>query len=209
MTLTPLSSTDKPLWVYANVTYPLDESLSYAGYYYRISSSEAFNLSSLMFVATADELKTAGVRPTLKPSLMIETFEGDWEKQWFTYRPEDWGRRTHKVYDDLWKAPVGARLALDVRAKQPNKLVIGIDSYAAVIELSGSVDWQQIVLSTDDFHNAKGEVLTDWKGIRELRLGSTDMLREKVDGKNIRLKLGAPWMGSSPEFRNLRWNESK
>ena len=205
----PLSSPDKPIWVYANVTYPLDEPVAYAGYYYRVGSSEAFNLSSLMFVATADELKAAGIRLTLQSSLMIETFEDNWQKQWFTYRLEDWGRRTHNIYDDLWKAPVGARLALDVRAKQANKLVIGIDSYAAEVELSGGVDWQQIVLSTADFHNAKGGALTDWKGIRELRLGATDELREKVDGKNTSLKLGVQWKGSNPEFRNLRWIESK
>ena len=204
-----LSNTDKPLWIYANVTYPLDEPVAYAGYYYRVGSSEAFNLSSLMFIATADELKAAGVQPTRKPSLMIETFTGDWEKQWFTYSPNDWGCKTHKVYDDLWKAPVDARLAIVVHVEQANKLVIGIDNYAAEVELSGGIDWQQIVLSTADFHNAKGGALTDWNGIRELRLGATDTLKEKVDGKNKMLKLGAPWKGLNPEFRNLRWIESK
>ena len=29
------------------------------------------------------KLKAAGVRPTLQPSLIIETFEDDWDKQWF------------------------------------------------------------------------------------------------------------------------------
>jgi hypothetical protein len=205
----PLSSTDKPLWVYANVTYPLDEPAAYAGYYYRVGSSEAFNLSSLMFAATAEELKAAGVQPKREPSLMIETFTGNWKKQWFTYSQNDWGRRTHKVYDDLWKAPADAKLAVDVRAQQTNKLVIGIDSYASEVELSGGVDWQPIILSSADFHNAARVALTDWRGIRELRLGATDTLNEKVDGKNIRLKLGSPWKGSDPEFRNLRWIASK
>jgi len=205
----PLSSTDKPLWVYANVTYPLDEPVAYAGYYYRVGSSEAFNLSSLMFVAAADELKAAGVQPKRGPSLMIETFAGDWEKQWFTYSPNDWGRKTHKVYDELWKAPADARLAFDVRTQQANKLVIGIDSYAAEVELSGGSDWQPIVLSLADFKNATSVTLVDWKEIRELRLGATDTLRQKVGEKNKSLKLGAAWKGPNPEFRNLRWIESK
>ena len=197
----PLSNTDQPLWVNANVTYPLDEATSYAGYYYRVGSTKAFNLSSLMFVATGDELKAAGVQPTLKPSLMIETFEGDWEKQWFTYRPEEWGRRTHKIYDELWKAPVDAKLAVDLRAEQANKLVIGIDTYATEIELSGGDEWQPIVLSSADFKNGAGVSLTDWKGIRELHLGATETLR----GKDKTLKLGADWEGGKPQFRNLRW----
>ncbi len=205
----PLSSTDKPLWVYANVTYSLDDAVAYAGYYYRVGSSEAFNLSSLMFMATADEIKAAGVQPTRKPSLMIETFAGDWEKEWFTYNPAEWGRKTHKVYDDQWKAPAEARLAIEVRAEQANKLVIGIDSHAAEVKLSGGVEWQQIILSLADLHNAAGVAMTGWKGIRELRLGATDTQKEKADGIGRTVKLGTPWRGSNPEFRNLRWIRSK
>ncbi|MFC1652242.1 sulfatase-like hydrolase/transferase [Planctomycetota bacterium] len=201
----PLSNTDQPLWVYANVTYSLNESTAYAGYYYGVGLSEAFNLSSLMFIATADQLKAAGVQPTLKPSLMIETFAGDWDRQWFSYMPEDWERKTHKIYDEIWKAPADAKLAVDGRAEQGNKLVIGIDSYAAEVELSGGDDWQSILLSSTDFKNGAGESLADWKGIRELRLGATETLK----GKNKSLTLGEAWKGPDPEFRNLRWIESK
>ena len=86
----PLSRTDKLLWVYANVRYPLDEPVSGAGYYYGLYTANSFNLSSLLQVATADELNAAGVRATLEPSRLIEDFEGDWEQEWFTYRPGEW-----------------------------------------------------------------------------------------------------------------------
>ena len=201
----PLTNTDKPLWVYANVIYQLDESTSYAGYYYRVGSTEQFNLSSLMFMATGDELKAAGVKATLNPSLTIETFEGDWEKEWFTYRPEEWGRKTHKIYDERWKAPAGAKLAVEVLAEQSNKLVVGIDLFAAEVELSGGGRWQSIFLSSDDFKDASGASLTDWDGVRELRLGANDSLKKNVDGKDTRLKLGGIWKGAAPQFRNLRW----
>ena len=55
--------------------------------------------------------------------------------------------RTHKVYDEQWKAPPGPKLAIDVRCFQPNKLVVGLDGYAAEIQLTGDTKWQQIVLS--------------------------------------------------------------
>ena len=97
-----------------------------------------------------DELK-----PALKQMFeMIESFEGDWRKEWFTYKPEEWGRKTHKVYDPQWKAPAGAKLALEVRAARPNKLVVGIDGHAAEVDLDGGEKWQTVTLSPAGFINA-------------------------------------------------------
>ncbi|MHC4144361.1 MAG: putative glycoside hydrolase [Planctomycetota bacterium] len=201
----PLLSTDLPLWVYANVVYPLDSPVTGAGYYYSSFTADKFNLSSLVQMVTADQLKAAGTRATLKPSLLIEGFEGDWEKEWFTYRPQEWARRTHKIYDEQWKAPERAKLALEVRSAQPNKLAVGIDQYAAEIQLNGGSAWQQIVLSSQDFRNVTGETLPDWKGIKELRLGAQETLRAKRGETSRPLTLGAGWQGAKPEFRSLRW----
>jgi cephalosporin-C deacetylase-like acetyl esterase len=198
-------STDKPLWVYANVVYPLDQPVTGAGYYYSLYTAETFNLSSRMQVATPSQLKAAGIQATLKPSLVIETFAGDWEKEWFTYKPDDWARRTHKIHDDQWQAPPHAKLAFEVRAEQPNKLAVGIDEYAAEIPLTGHSEWQRIVLTPDDFHNAKGDTLSDWNGLKELRLSAEERLSKKVDGKSKTLHVGADWKGAKPVFRNLRW----
>ncbi len=80
-----------------------------AGYYYGSYTANSFNVSSLLTMRTADELASAGVRATRKPSNVIEDFEGDWEKEWFTYRPAEWARTTHKLYDDVWKSSAGRR----------------------------------------------------------------------------------------------------
>jgi len=201
----PLLSTDKPLWVYANVVYPLDPPVSGAGYYYRLYTSDRFNLSSLMHMTTAEELKTSGVKATLQPSLLIESFEGDWEKEWFYYKPEEWTRNTHKLYDDQWKAPAGARLALEVRSESPNKFIVGLDAFAADINLAGGAAWQTINLTASDFKDASGAVMSDWSKIKELRLAATDRLVSRKDGKESVLQLGAAWNGPDPSFRNLRW----
>ena len=74
---------------------------------------------------------------------------------------------------------------------------------------SGGSDWQSIVLSLADFTNEAGVTLADWTGIRELRLGATDTLRQKVGGKNRSLTSGAAWKGPNPRFRNLCWIEPK
>lgn len=201
----PLGAVDKPLWVYANVTYALDESVSGAGYYYRVYTANSFNVSSLLEQAFPEQLEAAGATAKLRRSQLIESFEGDWEKEWFTYRPEEWPRQTHKVYADQWKAPTGARLALEVRSDRPNKLVVGIDQYATEVDVEGAGAWQTVTLAASDFQNANGEQLQDWNGIRELRLGSKETLRSRNKGEETKLTFGGEWKGPDPEFRNLRW----
>lgn len=201
----PVSNTEKPLWVYANVVYPLATPVTGAGYYYRSYTATKFNLSSLVHLVSAGQLRAAGVAAMPKPSPMIETFTGTWEKEWFAYHPGEWPRTTHKVYDPQWAAPEGAKLALEVRCEQPNKLVVGLDDYAAEVALKGGPEWQYVVLSVADFCNAAGEAMEDWTAIRTLRLGPRERLQRPIDGEPIVVELGAEWQGADPAFRNLQW----
>jgi len=201
----PLLSTDKPLWVYANVVYPLDTPVTGAGYYYSPYTATTFNLSSMMHVATPGQLEKAGVKATAKPSLVIETFEGDWQKEWYTYKPDDWARRTHKLYDDRWQAPANAKLAIEVRSAKPNKMVIGIDGYAAEVVIKGGGEWQCVILSPTEFQDVEGDAMPGWKDAKELRVSAMEALRVKGRGARESRVLGASWQGSKPGFRNLRW----
>jgi len=201
----PLLSTGKPLWVYANVLYPLDTPVTGAGYYYGPYTATTFNLSSTMRVATAEQLQEARVQATAKPSLVIETFDADWEKEWFTYKPEDWARRTHRIYDDQWQAPPQTKLAFEVRSAKPNKMVVGIDGYAAEVVLEGGSRWQSVVLSPADFQDVDGNPLPGWENTKELRLGATETLRASGRGPRKSRIIGGSWQGSKPDFRNLRW----
>ena len=197
----------KPLWVYANVVYPLDEPISGAGYYYGIYTADRFDLSSLVHLVSADDLKAAGVKATMQPSVMIEAFKKDWQKEWFNYRAGEWARSTHKLYDPRWAAPEGAKLALEVRSEQPNTLVIIVEDEGAEVALSGGPEWQSIVLSPADFTDATGDARSDWDGIKTLGLCPVETLREKVDGEGKTRKVGAAWKGPEPEFKNLRWEK--
>jgi len=201
----PLHTPDRPLWAYANVTYPLERPVTGAGYYYRPYTACKFVLSSPIQTATPAQLRAAGVRGMLKPSLTIETFEGDWEKNWFTYNPEDWARRTHKIYDDCWKPPAYAKLAIEVRCEKPNRLVVGIDEFAAEVKLEGGAQWQTVVLFPTDFQDALGRSFLDWSNKKELRLAAMDTLRAgRGAGAKVR-RFGAAWQGRSPEFRRIFW----
>ncbi len=202
----PVLGTDKPLWVYANVLYPLDAPVIGAGYYYGVYTAQNCSLSSKMLVATPEQLREAGVKATDSASLVIETFAPGWQKEWFTYDLTDnWARRTHKLHDPKWLPPPFAELAIEVRSGNPNKLVVGLDDLAAEIPLSGGADWQRVRLLPTDFHKADGSSILDWQGLRELRLGAKETLRINGNGNGKTLDLGADWQGAPPEFRNLRW----
>jgi acetyl esterase/lipase len=195
----PLISTDLPLWAYANVSYQLEQPVTSAGYYYGVRTADQFVLSSVLQMATPAQLKTAGAPATLKPSAMIEDFEGDWQQEWFDYR-DGWARSTHKVYDPQWQAPAGAKLALQVSSAQANKLVVKIDDTAAEVQLTGGSAWEAIELQPADFKNVAGESLADFQGIKELRLSPA----ETLSGKPA-VKFGAAWQGADPVFNDLHW----
>ena len=196
----PLCGVEKPLWVYANVIYGLDKPITAAGYYYGVYTTDRFVLSSLPHLVGVEELQAADVKSTRAPSLLIEDFQGDWKKHWFTYKPEEWALSTNKLNTVEWKAPVGARLALEVRSEQPNTLVVALDNSAAEVPLQGGADWQSVVLSPADFLDAAKTPLADWSAVRQLRLGAD----QNLGGKPAR-KVGGKWQGPPPEFCNLRW----
>jgi hypothetical protein len=205
----PLSRTDKPLWVYANVRYELDAPVSGVGYYYGNYTANSFNLSSLLTVASAKQLASAGSRATLKPSSMIEDFTGNWEKEWFSYRPAEWARTTHKLNADIWKAPPGAKLVLEVQAAERNKLVVLLDEFAAEVQLDGGQSEQKITLAPYDFKNYSGKPLADWNAVRRLKLSHAEHLRPGRGSTGEPRLAGANWKGTPPQFRSLQWSEDR
>ena len=200
-----LPSVDKPLWVYANVRYKLEKPISGAGYYYGSYTANSFNLSSLMKTVSSAELKKGGVVPTLKPTSLIEDFKGDWKKEWFTYKVEKWGIKTHKPYSSLWAPPKNGRLCFEVRAQMANKMTVGMDGYATEVALPGKNEWKSVTLSANDLKDAELKSLANWKEVKELRLDESETLRPPRGSKAKPRRLGGQWKGQNPEFRNLRW----
>lgn len=202
----PLFSTDASLWVYANVTYALEEPIVGAGYYYGEYTADEFVLSTPVQIAAAVVLEEAGVHANLKPTTVIEDFEGDWHKAWFSYRnPDGWQRTTNKVYHPMYAAPESAQLALEVRSAEPNTLVVTMNGAAAEVPLVGGSDWQQIVLSPDDFKTAEGAWATDWSGAKSLELTNFATVRAKENGGQNANFGSQKWQGPAPEFRKLYW----
>ena len=172
-----VTTIEKPLWVFANVTYKLNAPISGAGYYYGPYTATTFNLSSLLQTATPEQLRDSNLTPKPLSSKMIESFQGDWEKEWFTYKLADWSRKTHKLNDDQYKAPENATLQIDVQAETANTLIILLDEFAAEVSLTGGNEYQRVALSVDDFKNFEEESLTDWHTAKLLTLAAAERLR--------------------------------
>jgi hypothetical protein len=216
----PLTSTDKPLWVYGNVAYDLPQPVTGAGYYYGTYTAGSFNVSSVLHKVTPDKLKLAGSKANLKPVFLgrkisdsplvwqktvIDRFERDWQKEWFTYDPDRWACATHKIFHPVWRAPENARLVFDVRAEQPNELVVLIDGHASEVAVTGGNEWQKIRLWPGDFKNFAGEELGSWENIKELKLSHAEHLRPGRGQQGKPKLVGKNWRGPDPEFRNLLW----
>ncbi|MDA8744644.1 dienelactone hydrolase family protein, partial [Rubripirellula amarantea] len=226
----PLASVDKPLWVFANVVYGLDEPVSGAGYYYRIYTTDRFNVSSLIEKISPEDLRSAGLKASpgkaspgnespgneslgnesfgkasLQRTNMIETFEPGWTKEWFSYRPAQWPRSTHKLRDQSHQAPEQASLALQVRSEESNQLVISLDQHAAVVEIASGDKWNEVVLTLQDFTDCSGDPLKSWNDVHELRLSDTERLMPAAGIDRSPKIVGKRWIGTAPEFRNLRW----
>jgi hypothetical protein len=109
--------------------------------YYGDPLSDRFVISSPPHMVATKQLQAAGVKATRQPSLLIENFKGSWKKQCFAYKPEEWAISTHKINTEEWKAPPGSQLSLEVRAEQPNKMVVALSNSAAEVVLQGGKPW--------------------------------------------------------------------
>ena len=86
-------------------------------------------------------------------------------------------------------------------------MVVGVDEFAAEVQLNGSTEWESITLFPTDFHDALGRSFLDWSHAKELRIAPTETLRSGNGTDRKTLTLGADWQGAAPEFRDLRWVE--
>jgi hypothetical protein len=202
----PIFDTERPLWVFANVIYAMDETITAAGYYYGSYQTDSFVLSSLLQMVSATKLGESGVVASNYNPVLIENFSEMWEKDWFRYNQNKWGIRSNQLYEPTWSPPShDARLSIEVKSETANKMVLWVDGYGVELSLLGDHLWQRYSFSATDFKNSEGDGLTGWSGIRELRIDDVETLEVSRGSKTQKAKIGSPWQGSPPEFRNLCW----
>lgn len=150
-----------------------------------------------------EKLHESGVGITDHSQSLIESFAGDWDKEWFTFEETgDWPYRTFKLHDPQWLAPLMATLDLDVQVDEPNHLIVSIGDSSADILLVGGPAWQHISLHPGNFVNlVSGVPLSEWGAIAEFSLGP--LATANKNGQPV--QIGGPWHGGRPKFHNLQW----
>ncbi|MEM8735756.1 MAG: dienelactone hydrolase family protein [Planctomycetota bacterium] len=207
----PVFDTRRPVWAYANVNYALESAAKGVGYYYREYDADQFTISSLMERATSDQLQQHGIQASLKRETVVEDFSDGWEKHWFTYRPEQWARTTHKLNSPVWKAPIGSALVLEISADTRNTLVVVIDDFVTEVDLVDSggkateSGAQLIRLRPNDFRDVSGEPMQSWSEAKRLTLTHQHTLRPQRGQAEAPKKFGGRWEGQPPVFHQLRW----
>ena len=221
----PVMAADQPLFVYANVSYPLDtERTGFRGG----KPPATFMISSRETILLPEELRRGGVKATDGPSRLIDDFARGWH-DWFQLEwgnPHHWVATTRKIKDPKWRGPEGAALAFDVRCPVDNVLKVTVVSngwgafpgrpwggtYEARKPIKGSPDWQTIVVSLTDLVSTKKDEsskptnLPSWDPATELSFGWAQSYVQ--DGQEV--KFGSENMQQNGwreprEFRNLRW----
>ena len=202
----PIFSVERPVWAYANVLYDLEDTIVGAGYYYGTYETKTLNLSSLLQVISPDKLSNSGTSLPKARDFMIEEFNASWRKDWFAYNSNKWGVRTNKLYEPRYSAPgPTSRLSLEVITEMTNKMVLWLDGYGVEFKVLGSGTWQRFSFPLSALKNGEGKSLPSWSGVRELRLDDVEKLELPRGSKGSAVKIGSPWVGEPPEFRNLRW----
>ncbi|MEK6234176.1 MAG: hypothetical protein N2C14_05665, partial [Planctomycetales bacterium] len=222
MAKTPVVSADQPLFIMANVYYPLKHKV--VGYRWS-KTPETFGISSEMASVSPAELKQAGVRKHPERSRMVQEKFDDYQ-DWYQLswaNPNWWCAYTRKIKDPKYAGPDRAKLSLDVKVDRDATLFVDLQDnnwgafpnqprgqYYATLNLKGSEDWQTVAVSVGDFKPADDSTkhpLRNWRRVTELGLRGLMVVTQ--DGKRIEL----PRKGDGPRrgwpepraFRNLRW----
>ena len=213
----PVLSVDQPLFVYANVSYPLTvPCVADRGG----KPPKNFILSTREAIHTSSELKSAGVKATGRPSRMIDDFARGWH-DWYRLEwanPHVWSATTRKLKDPQWRGPEDARLVLEVKCPKENVLAVSAElngwgafpgkpggTYTARKHLVDSPDWQTVSVSLEDMLPEKGggPALKTWQTITEFSLRRSATYLE--NGQEVKLGDGGQGWNEPREFRNLRW----
>ena len=204
----PILSMNQPLFAFANVVYkvPKTESEPYA------RPTERFTLSSMLHAVAPQDVAASGARVTDKADPLIDGFTHGW-RDWYTLsvdNPHHWEFSTRKLADPKWQGHDGQRLTFEVRAEQPNDLVIVLtenffrqyrgkmQEFAAVVKLAGGKDSQTFALEPQDFLASDGESLSAWKTVDLLSFRAYSERGDRLLGSNT-------WEGPQPVFTKLWW----
>lgn len=219
----PLTSTEQPLYIMANVYYALEHHV--VGYPWVRKAPETFGVSSEMISYTPDQLKQAQVKAEYTRKRLIEKDFDDYQ-DWYQLdwgNPNWWSAYTRKIKDPMYAGPDGAKLILDLKVDHDVTIFVELQDnnwnaypgekkgqYYATLNIKRSDKWQSVGVTVADFkpvHERTKHPLKSWRHVTEI--GIRGRMAINQGGKRVEL----PGKGDEPHakwptpraMRNLRW----
>ncbi len=215
----PLLDATQPLFAFANVVYATPQEYQKIAQAPGGADSSIYFFSSRETWATPAQLKAAGAEATDAPERDIASESGDWG-DWYALswgHANLWSVHTRKVKDPKWRGPAGARLRLEIAAREDSWIAVKCVSnewgafnsgpkieYAVAKALKVREGWAEVEVDLADLRplgTASGK-LADWDTLTEISI--TPNLPAEIKTDEMISSKG--WLrGLEPRIRNLRW----
>ena len=181
---------EQPLWIFANVHYKLEKSRD--DYKFKNHSDE-FTVTSRMIMKSNDELRAAGTKATGSVSTIVESFDKQWEKNWYFPRGGRLPMESWCLNDQSVAIPEYGKLVIKVKSQEQNRLRVGINDYkagdySAEFTLKGGDAVETIEVYPFMLNKKEGGCMSDWQDVPRSR---------------IALGAAGRWQGIQPEFKQI------
>jgi len=181
---------EQPLWIFANVHYKLEKSRD--DYKFKNHSDE-FTVTSRMIMKSNDELRAAGTKATGSVSTIVESFDKQWEKNWYFPRGGRLPMESWCLNDQSVAIPEYGKLVIKVKSQEQNRLRVGINDYkagdySAEFTLKGGDAVETIEVYPFMLNKKEGGCMSDWQDVPRPR---------------IALGAAGRWQGTQPEFKQI------
>ena len=206
----PVFDSAEPLFAFANVTYEMPRALPPRP---GTEATKFLTLSSEYRAAYPEDLRKSKIKPTERPSRLIDDFSRGW-RDWYRLNwknPHHWSYATRKIVDPAWIGPSQGELGVEIETfGDGNQLGVQIkvndwqgytgrkrDTFVALADLP-KAGLHHLSLPVSQFRNLAGVAMKDWDEATELLLSPANRTEDPRSRKSN-------WNGKPPRLVKLQW----
>ena len=206
----PVFDSAEPLFAFANLTYGMPLALPPRP---GTEATKLLTLSSEYRAAYPEDLRKSKIKPTERPSRLIDDFSRGW-RDWYLLNRRNshhWLYATRKIVDPAWIGPRQGELGVEIETfGDGNQLGVRInvnawqgytgrqkDTFVALVDLP-KAGLHKLRLPVSQFRNSSGVVMKDWDEATELLFSPANRTEDPRARKSN-------WNGKPPSLAKLEW----
>ena len=206
----PVFDSAEPLFAFANLTYGMPRALPPRP---GTEATKLLTLSSEYRAAYPEDLRKSKIKPTERPSRLIDDFSRGW-RDWYLLNRRNshhWLYATRKIVDPAWIGPKQGELGVEIETfGDGNQLGVRInvnawqgytgrqkDTFVALVDLP-KAGLHKLRFPVSQFRNSSGVVMKDWDEATELLFSPANRTEDPRARKSN-------WNGKPPRLAKLQW----